>query len=287
MSRLEVSSQKGEVTTALTIEGVVSRIAVDPGDARGLYLRLYRTAAVMANIFPQPEHLAYVTLADGEPRTVTGLLSWPADATRAVEERGAGARVYLAQLSNPLPRPAFGAAQGAIYLGEKGKLWRVDALTGKRDEFTFSADIAFEYCPGSPPPVYLEKRPASPTSILSPRLAADGASVIFTAAGYLWRQPLAGGAAQRLLDISGFEWGPAALSRDGKKLAYQLSEGDAQQLRIEGQSRPAKVPPWCHRAELGATSPLGVPIARSSFTRTSSPVRLTTHRRCPVFTWQI
>ena len=231
MSRLEVLSQKGEVTTALTVEGVVDRIAVDPSDARGLYLRLYKTESVSV-IAPQPEHLAYVTLSDGGPRTVTGLLSRPADWTHNVEDRGAGARVFVAQLSNPLPRPAFGAAKGAIYLGEKGKLWRIDAPTGKRDEVTFSADIAFEFYPGSPPPVYLEKRPASPTSILIPRLAPDGASVILTAAGYLWRQPLAGGAARRLLDTSGFEWGPAALSPDGKKLAYQLSEGDAQQLRI-------------------------------------------------------
>jgi dipeptidyl aminopeptidase/acylaminoacyl peptidase len=144
VSRLEVLSQKGEVTTALTIEGVVDRIAVDPGDARGLYLRLYKTAAVSA-IAPQPEHLAYVTLSGGGPRTVTGLLSRPAVATHAVEDRGAGARVYVAQLSNPLPRPAFSAAKGVIYLGEKGKLWRIDATTGKRDEVTFSADIAFEF----------------------------------------------------------------------------------------------------------------------------------------------
>jgi Tol biopolymer transport system component/imidazolonepropionase-like amidohydrolase len=232
MSRLEVLSQQGKVTTALTVEGVVDRIAVDPGDARGLYLRLYKTAAVMNSIAPQPEHLAHVTLSDGGPLTVSGLLSRPADWTHDVEDRGAGARVYVAQLSNPLPRPAFGAAKGAIYLGEKGKLWRIDAATGKRDEVTFSADIAFDFYPGSPPPVYSEKRSASPTSILTPRLAPDGASVIFTAAGFLWRQPLAGGAARRLLDTGGFEWGPAALSPDGKKIAYQLSEGDAQQLRI-------------------------------------------------------
>jgi hypothetical protein len=229
MSRIEVLSQQGEVTNALTIEGVVDRIAIDAGDARGLYLRLYKTAAVSA-IAPQPEHLAYVTLSDGGPRTVSGLLSRPADLTHDVEDRGAGARVYVAQLSNPLPRPAFGTANGKIYLGDRGKLWSVDAATGKRNEVTFSADIAFEFYPGSPPPVYSEKRPASPTSVLTPRLAPDGASVIFTAAGYLWRQPLAGGAAQRLLDTSGFEWGPAALSPNGKKLAYQLSEGNTQRF---------------------------------------------------------
>jgi Tol biopolymer transport system component len=232
MSRLEVLSQKGEVTTALTVEGVVDRIAVDPGDARGLYLRLYKAAALKAALGPQPERLAYVTLAGGGQRTVTGLLSRAADLTHNVEDRGAGARVYVAQLSNPMPRPAFGAAKGAIYLGDKGKLWRVDAATGKRNEVTFSADIAFEFFPGSPPPVYSEKPPASPTSILTPRLTPDGTSLIFTAAGYLWQQLLAGGAARRLLDTGGFEWGPAALSPDGKRLAYQISEGDTQQLRI-------------------------------------------------------
>lgn len=232
MSRLDVLSQSGEVTNVFTVEGVVDRIAADPGDARGLYLRLYQAATPLRGVAPQPERLAYVTLADGGPRTVTGLLSRPVGLPHEVENLGSGVRVYVAQLSNPQPRPAFGAARGAIYLGEKGQLWRIDAATGKRDDITFSADIAFEFHPGSPPPAYSEKRPASPTSILTPRLASDGASMIFTAAGYLWRQPLTGGPARRLLDTSGFEWGPAALSPDGKRLAYQLSEGDTQQLRI-------------------------------------------------------
>ena len=138
----------------------------------------------------------------------------------------------MAQLSNPQPRPAFGVAKGAVYFGEKGKLWRIGALSGKRDEVPFSADIAFEFHRRSPPPVYSEKRPASPTSILTPRLTPDGKSVIFTVAGYLWQQSVSGGAARRLLNTRGFEWGPAALSPDGKRLAYQLSEGDTQQLRI-------------------------------------------------------
>ena len=231
-SQLEVLSQKGDVTTALTVEGVVDRIAVDPGDPHGVFLRLYKSASPMAGIVPQPEHLAYVTLPDGGKATVKGLLDRPTDLTQTVESHGPGTRVYEAQLSNPQPRPAFGTANGAIYLGEKGKLWRIDAATGKRDEVTFSADIAFEFYPGAPPRVYSEKRAASPTSILTPRLAPDGKSVIFTAAGYLWRQSISGGVAQRLLDSSGFEWGPAALSPDGKRLAYQLSEGATQQLRI-------------------------------------------------------
>ena len=47
-SQLEVLSQNGDVTTALTVEGVVDQIAVDPGDPRGVYLRLYKSASPMA-----------------------------------------------------------------------------------------------------------------------------------------------------------------------------------------------------------------------------------------------
>lgn len=231
-SRLEVLSENGQVTTVLTIEGVVDRVAVDPGNDRGAYLRLYKSAAPLSGAVPQPERFAYVTLADGRNATIAGLLDPQADLADAVETRDDGTRVYMVQLSNPLPRPSFGMAKDAIHFGDSGKLWRIDAVTGKRDEVTFSAQITFEFYPGAPPPKYIEKRSASPTNILTPRLTPDGESVIFTAAGYLWRQAISGGVAQRLLDTSGFEWGPAAVSPDAKKLAYQLSEGATQQLRI-------------------------------------------------------
>ena len=179
----------------------------------GVYLRLYKSASPKAAIVPQSENFAYVTLPHGGEAAVKGLLDRQTDLTKKVESRGPGTRIYASQLSNPQPRPAFGVAKGAkIYFGEKGKLWRIDAMTGKRDEVPFSADIAFEFYRRSPPPVYSEKRPASPASILTPRLTPDGKSVIFTAAGYLWQQSVSGGAARRLLNTGGFEWGPAALS---------------------------------------------------------------------------
>ena len=241
MSQLEMLNPKGEVTTALTVEGVVDHIEADPGNPRGVYLRLYKSAIPTALLVPQPERFAHVMLSQSGKAKVNGLLGPPTDLTQTVESRGPDARVYLAQLSNPQPRPSFGAAKGAIYFGDKGKLWRIDATSGKRDEVKLSADIAFEFYPGSPPPVYSEKRAAAPTGILTPRLTPDGKGVIFTAAGYLWRQPLSGGVAERLLNTSGFEWGPAALSPDGKRLAYQLSDGTTQQLRIVDLCERAKL----------------------------------------------
>jgi dipeptidyl aminopeptidase/acylaminoacyl peptidase len=70
-SQLRVLSEKGEMTVALTVEGVVDRIASDPSNPRGLYLRLYKATSPLAGLVPQPEHLAHVTLADGAPRTAS------------------------------------------------------------------------------------------------------------------------------------------------------------------------------------------------------------------------
>ena len=276
MSQLRVLNEKGDVTTALTVEGVVDSIAADPGDLRGVYLRVYKSASPMAGIVPQPEYFAYVTVPQGGEATVKGLLGRPTDLTQIVESRGPGTRVYWSQLANPKPRPLFGAAKDAIYFGEKGKLWRIDAATGKRDEVKFSADIAFEFYPGAPLPAYSEKRAASPTSILTPRLTPDGKSVIFTAAGYLWRQPVSGGVAERLLDTSGFEWGPAELSPDGKRLAYQVSEGDTQQLGIvdlaTGQSSTLTSEGRTGRYE-PAWSPDGTKLVYTHFEPPAGPLK--------------
>jgi Tol biopolymer transport system component len=274
MTRLEVLNEKG-VTTALTIEGVVDRIAGDPGNVHGAYLRLYKSASPLAGIVPQPERFAYVTLPGAGNATVKGLLGRPADPMQTVESRDGGTRVYVEQLSNPQPRPAFSVTKDAIYFGERGKLWRIDTAAGKRDEVTCSANIVFEYYPGSPPPKYIERRATSPTSILTPRLTPDGKSVIFTAAGYLWRQSVSGGTAQRLLDTKGFEWGPAALSPDGKRLAYQLSEGEDQHLKVldlaTGQSSTLVSEPRTGRYE-PAWSPDGTKLLYTHFEPPAAPL---------------
>ena len=112
MSQLKVSNEKGDVTTALTVEGVVDSIAADPGDPRGIYLRVYKSASPMAGIVPQPEYFAYVTLPHSGEATVKGLLGRPTDLTQTVESRGPGTRVYLSQLANPQTPPAVRRRKG-------------------------------------------------------------------------------------------------------------------------------------------------------------------------------
>ena len=165
-SQLEVMSRKSEVTTALTVEGVVDRLAVDPGDPDGLYLRLYKSASPKAAIVPQPEHFAYVTLPHGGKAAVKGLLDRPTDLTKTVESRGPGTRIYVSQLSNPQPRPAFGVAKATIYFGEKGKLWRTRHDDRQTRRGAVFRRHRLRVLPASPPPVYSENLPASPTSIL-------------------------------------------------------------------------------------------------------------------------
>ena len=206
-SRIDVMTSPQQVATLLTLEGVVDRVVPDPtGD--GLYVRQYQNPA--AGVFvPQPEQLVYVSLRDQAPRTII-------------------------ELSNPQPRPQFSIANGKAYLGESGQLWQIDTGTGQRETIRFSASITMAVFPQSPPAHYVPEphENDSPSSILAPRLSPDGSSLIFTAAGLIWQQPLAGGAARRLFDAKGFQWGPAALSPDGHRLAYQHSEDNLQELRV-------------------------------------------------------
>ncbi|MGI9647492.1 MAG: amidohydrolase family protein [Acidimicrobiia bacterium] len=202
-SRIEVFDGS-QVVTLLTIEGVADRVEADESGL-GLYIRRFRSPAA-GFLFPQSEELIHVRFDD-------------ATETRIVE------------LSNPQPRPRFGAGQGAVYLGEAGDLLRIDAATGSQSQIGFTATMRIDaYAPTAP------IRPADQgrdvTSVLDPRLTLDGASLVFTAAGYVWTQKLGGGAAKRLVATDGFQWGPASPSPDGRHLVYQHSEGTTQQLRI-------------------------------------------------------
>ena len=61
MSQIRAFNEKGDVTTALTVEGVVDYLAADPGDPRGAYLRVYKSASPMAGIVPQPPNTSLMS----------------------------------------------------------------------------------------------------------------------------------------------------------------------------------------------------------------------------------
>ena len=205
-SRIEARSAGGEIEVVASLAGVVDRV-VASGDGSGLFVRRYKIPAA-GFLVPQPEEIAYVSLDGAEDRAIT-------------------------ELESPQPRPQFALSGEELWVGDRGGLWRVDAATGERRRIDLTAKIRKEVHPASEPIPYVPEARYGTRSatILDPRLTPDGTALVFTAAGYLWRQPLAGGAAERLLDGEAFARS-AAISPDGSRLVYQASEGNTQRLML-------------------------------------------------------
>ncbi|MGI9272280.1 MAG: amidohydrolase family protein [Woeseiaceae bacterium] len=203
VSRILVSDADGTLSELVVIEGVVDRIVAEES---GLYVRMYQIPTP-GFLVPQPESITYVPFADGEPHSITHLLS-------------------------PQPRPAFALSNDNIYLGEAGKIWRIDASSGAREAIPVSASIEMELYTPDTAPEYEPTTDSGPASVLDPQLSPDGESLLFTAAGFVWTQDLNGGPAIRINDDDGFQWGAASWSPDGKQIVYQHSEGNLQQLRV-------------------------------------------------------
>ena len=203
VSQIHVADAAGKVSKLLEIDGVVDRIVAGDG---GLYVRRYQIPA-SGFLVPQPEEIAHIPLGGGDSRSIS-------------------------QLLNPQPRPGFAISGGNIYLGEAGKLWRIDSASGERESIAVSASIKMELYSPNAAPKYAPSAESTPASILDPQLSPDGKSLVFTAAGFVWTQDLSGGAAKRINTDDGFQWGAAAYSPDGKRIAYQHSEGNLQKLRV-------------------------------------------------------
>ncbi|HZU27591.1 MAG TPA: amidohydrolase family protein [Bryobacteraceae bacterium] len=80
----------------------------------------------------------------------------------------------------------------------------------------------------------------APRAILMPRVSPDGTMLVFSAAGFLWKQLLSGGKAERVTADTALE-GEPAFSSDGHQLAYVRSQYGEDTSRIldlvTGQSR--------------------------------------------------
>ncbi|MGH9788506.1 MAG: hypothetical protein ACRD4U_07385 [Candidatus Acidiferrales bacterium] len=204
-TRLEVMSPQGAVSTLRTLAGHVDRVVPSPL-GNGLYCR-----RVPLDGAEEPEHLLFLPLPEGTERTIVPV--W-GDYSR--------------------PRFAVAADSKRLYVGDAGRLWKVELPSGAREPIPFSARVRLEVQdPVQPPKPALTATGSSrrlPT-ILDPRLSPDGRTLVFGAAGYLWHQSLNGGPAQRLFEGNAFEREPA-FSPDGRQLAFVHSEHGKIEVRV-------------------------------------------------------
>lgn len=217
ITRFEVMSPQGAVSTLRTVAGHVDRVVSDPL-GNGLYCRRY----LPLDGGEQPEHLLFLALPEGTERTI--LPVW-GDYSR--------------------PRFAVAADSKRLYVGDAGRLWEIALPSGARHPISFSARVKLEVQdPVQPPKPALTVIASSrrlPT-ILDPRLSPDGRTLVFGAAGYLWHQSLNGGPAQRLFEGSAFEREPA-FSPDGRQLAFVHSELGKIEVRVfDFDSRQTRTP---------------------------------------------
>lgn len=107
-----------------------------------------------------------------------------------------------------------------------GKIWKVDARDGGAVEIPFRArathrlqeTVRFDQ-PAAPDEVTLRVLRQATTS-------PDGKTVVFNAAGYLWRQRLPKGKVERITKSTAFEYEPA-FSPSGKELAFVSWDDEA------------------------------------------------------------
>jgi hypothetical protein len=95
----------------------------------------------------------------------------------------------------PVTRPGrFSMAPDgkSLYIGDQGHLWKTQLPDGETEALEFRATVKLEVQDISKPVLGAAREVGSAVTILTPRLSPDGRTIVFGAAGFLWRQPVNG-----------------------------------------------------------------------------------------------
>jgi Tol biopolymer transport system component len=205
-TRVEVVTEEGSPSVVATIADIADRVAPSPAGS-GFYARRQRhwrtTGAATADIIRVSEASAETAITD-----VT--------------------RRYCRYRH---PRFAVARDGRSLFIGAGGNLWRVSTADGAREEVPFQATVRLRIAAPTPVSNIALPRVSETPTVSSPRLTPDGRALIFGALGFLWRQRLDGGPAERVTEHDAFEREPA-ISPDGRHLAYVRGANGQQEIRV-------------------------------------------------------
>jgi Tol biopolymer transport system component/imidazolonepropionase-like amidohydrolase len=189
-TRVEAMDEQGRTTALASLDGLALRVTPSPaGD--GFYCRRQGNRAFDVRI----DEIVFVPLAGGSERSLL-----PATGGRS--------------------RFAVTPDNKTLYFGQGGSLWKVRLPEGARSAIPLQAHVKLEIRTSpQPAPATLTRTSTRPRSIMTPRLTPDGRTLIFGAAGFLWRQSMPDGIAERISSGQVYEDGPS-LSPDGSQLAF-------------------------------------------------------------------
>ncbi|MBN1982926.1 MAG: PD40 domain-containing protein, partial [Chitinivibrionales bacterium] len=128
---------------------------------------------------------------------------------------------------------AISANGSTLFFGDAGMLWCIGQPSGSGQVINFNATVNLDIRNQTEPLAWNPPAPGSvsPRMILSPQISPDHKRLVFTAAGFIYEQPLNGGQARRLFSGDAFERDPA-FSPNGKKIAYAVNDRGKRELRI-------------------------------------------------------